>query len=156
MRKDLRILENFLQKLPGIRFLLLHYLLRRTLSNNPSPLISSFRTKIDDPVGILDHIQVMLDYDHRVPGSGQPLEDTEEFVDIGEVKTGRRFIEDIDGLAGTPLAQFPGQFNPLGFAAREGGGGLAQLNITQPHIGQRLELILNPGNLREKFQRLIN
>src|SRR5260370_37294332 len=41
----------------------------------------AFRTEVDDPVGGLDHIQVVLDHDDRVAGVHQPVEHAEQLAD---------------------------------------------------------------------------
>jgi hypothetical protein len=38
--------------------------------------------EVDDVIGGLDHVQVMLDDDHRVPGVHQPVEAVQQFLDV--------------------------------------------------------------------------
>src|SRR5205823_2597119 len=52
------------QRLPGIRFFISRHLLGSTLSNNASSVFSTLGPKINEPVGVADHIQIMFD-DHN-------------------------------------------------------------------------------------------
>ena len=58
----------------------------------------------------------------------------QQLLDIGEVQTGGRLIENIDGLAGGLLGKLRSQLHPLGLAAGQLRGGLAQFHIAQAHI----------------------
>jgi hypothetical protein len=68
---------------------------RRTLGDNVSAAGPAFRSQIHHPVRGLDHIQ--------------------EHPHIPEVQAGCGFVQDIQGVAGIPFGQFPGQFDALGF-----------------------------------------
>lgn len=39
------------------------------------------------------------------------------------------FVEDVECSAGVALGEFQGEFDALGFAAGEGGGGLAEADV---------------------------
>ena len=65
----------------------------------PSP-ISAFRPEVDDPVGGLDHVEVVLDDDHRVARVDQAVENLEQLLDVGKVQAGRRLVEQVNSLAG--------------------------------------------------------
>jgi len=58
------------------------------------------------------------------------MEDFHQLGDIVEVQTGGRLVEDVQGPARSALRELLGEFHPLGLAAGQGGGGLAQLDIT--------------------------
>src|SRR5688572_29314105 len=59
--------QLLLQKPCCITLSLLYHIFRLTFKHNRSTfLLSSFRSKIDYPVGALDHFQVVLDNDHAV------------------------------------------------------------------------------------------
>ena len=125
---------------------------RCPLEDDPAALIATFWTHINDPVGIADYIEMMLDHNHGVAGIYQPVHDGEQATNIRQVQPGRRFIHDVDTA---PLVKFAGQFNPLAFSTREGAHGLAEGQVVQTHIAQRLELGLYLFD-GEKFQRLAN
>ena len=77
---------------------------------------TTFGAEIDDPVGGLNEIEVVLDDDDRVPAVDQALQDSQQQVDIVEMEAGGRFIEDIEGFPRSPFAQFARKFDPLCFA----------------------------------------
>lgn len=51
-------------------------------------------TKIDDPVGRLDDIQIVLDDDDAMTGIHDALEHLEQHANIVEVQTRRRLVEE--------------------------------------------------------------
>ena len=85
-------------------------------------------------VGNFDHIQVVLNDHHGIAGIHQGFQHIGQLVYIGHMEPGSGLIQNVDGPAGVAFGQFRGQFDPLGFAARQGGGGLADLDISQTHI----------------------
>src|SRR6185312_1876031 len=48
----------------------------------------AFRAEVDDPVRGLDHIEVVLDDDHRVALVHQTVQDLKQLADVLEVQTG--------------------------------------------------------------------
>jgi len=71
----------------------------RPAARHPRP----FGTEVDHPVGLLDHVEVVLDHEHRVAGIDQPLEHLEQLLDVGEVQTGSRLVENVERPAGAIL-----------------------------------------------------
>ena len=54
------------------------------------------------------------------------------------------------------LRELGGQLHPLGLAAGQGGGGLAQLYITQAHLLQGLQAVVDAGDVLEEGQGLVH
>ena len=52
--------------------------------------------EVDDPVGRLDHVQVVLDHDDRVAQVHQPVEHVEQLVNVVEVQAGGRLVEEVE------------------------------------------------------------
>ena len=50
------------QHLPGIRFPHPSHLLRRPLRDDSPAAFAAFGAQVDDPVGLLDYVEVVLDY----------------------------------------------------------------------------------------------
>ena len=71
-------------------------------------------------------------------------------------KPGGRFVQQVERLARAAFDQFARQLDPLRFAAGERRRGLAQLQIVEPDVVQRLQLVLNLGDVLEQVQRLLN
>ena len=76
----------------------------------------------------------MFDNEDRVAGVREPLENVQELADIREVEPRRGLVQDIERAARGHLAQFPGELDPLRFAAGEGRRRLTELEIAQPDI----------------------
>ncbi len=77
-------------------------LLGRALGDDPPAPEAARRPQLDQPVGRLDHVEVVLDDEDRVARVDEPMEDLEELLDIGEMEAGRRLVEDVQGPAGGP------------------------------------------------------
>ena len=50
-------------------------------------------------VGGFDEFKVMLNYDNRISVIDKFVQYIDEFVNIGNMKSGCRFVEDINGLS---------------------------------------------------------
>src|SRR6266446_1706325 len=62
------------QGLAGVARLVRRNLLRRPLGDEAAAALAAFGAEVDDPVGGLDHIDVVLDHHHRVAGVAQPVQ----------------------------------------------------------------------------------
>ena len=60
-------------------------LLRRSAYDEFAPLVTGFRTDIDNPVGGLDYVEVMLDDNDAVPLGDQTLEGLQQDGDVVDV-----------------------------------------------------------------------
>ena len=76
------------------------------LATNCPPSSPAFRAEIDDPVGAFHHLQVVLDYDDRIPCVDQALKQPHEQRDIVEMQSCGWFVED-EKIA--PLFVFAGR-----------------------------------------------
>ena len=45
-------------------------------------------------IGNLDHVQIVLDHNDRVPRIDKPVENMDQLVDIGDMKAGCRLVPD--------------------------------------------------------------
>ena len=69
--------------------------------------LAALRPEVDHPVGLLDHVEVVLDHDHRVAAVDEPLQRLEQLLDVREVEPRRRLVEDVERLPGRDLATAP-------------------------------------------------
>ena len=69
---------------------------RRSLGNDLAAPRASLRPKIDDPIGRLDYIQIVLDDQQSISGGAELEEDFEQLRHVVKVQTGGRLIEDIE------------------------------------------------------------
>ncbi len=67
----------------------------RALRHHVSPLFASFRAEVDDPVGGLDHVEVVFDDEHAVAVFHEPVQHGEQFLDVVEVQAGRRLVQQV-------------------------------------------------------------
>ena len=98
----------------------------------------------------------MLHHEHRVTFVYKTLQHFEQHIDIGEVQAGGGLIEQIKRAASALLDQFAGKFNSLCLATGKGWGSLAQLEIIEADIGQRLQLVPNTGHILKQFEGLLH
>ena len=84
----------------------------------------------------------------------QGVETVQQLHDVGEVQPGGRFVEDKEASAAFRAAGVGGQFQPLGLAARERVGRLAEPHVVQPHVDQPFQPGLDLRPTTEKCERL--
>ena len=65
---------------------------------------AAFRAQVDDPIGGLDHVEIVLDDYDGVPGLSEAVQDLQQLVDVVEVQAGGRLIEEVERLAGAAPA----------------------------------------------------
>ena len=107
--------------------------------DSPAPF-AAIGADVDDPVGRLHDVEVVLDDEHRVAGVDEVVQHFQQQLDIGEVQAGRRFVEQVQRAAGRFFHQLAGQLDALGFAAGERGRRLADLDVVEADVVQRLSL----------------
>jgi len=71
---------------------MLRYLFRRSFHDDESPLVASFRSQINNPVGHGDYVKIVLDDHDGLTPLDQPIEHHEQVAYVGRVQTGRRLI----------------------------------------------------------------
>src|SRR5688500_16156478 len=111
-------LEMSLEKAPGVRCLARGNLRGRARDHYLAAGVAAIGSKIDHVVGRLDHVEMMLDENHGVPGVHQLVERLEQPLDVGKVKAGGWFVEDVDRVLGAlQLAQLGRDLHALRLAA---------------------------------------
>ncbi len=99
--------------------------------------MAPFRAEVDDVIGRLDHVQVVLDHHDRMAGIDQPVQALQEPVNVGEVQARRRLVEDVQiVLAALELAEFAGEFDALGLAPGEDRRRVAELEVAEAELVQ--------------------
>ena len=66
------------------------------LEDDPAAVVTGAGAEVDDPVGVGHDGLVVLDDDDRLAGVDEPVEQTEQLLDVGEVEAGGRLVEDVD------------------------------------------------------------
>src|SRR3954469_15330495 len=129
-------------------------LLRRSLGDDPSATRSTLWSEVDDPVSGLDDIEVVLDDEDGVAAVDEAMEHLEQLLDVGEMEARGRLVEDVEGPAGRPAGQLGRELHALGLATGEGRRWLAQVDVAETDVVQRLELGLDVRDRVEELERL--
>ena len=128
--------------------------LGRALGDDPAAAVAALRPEVDDPVGGLDDVEVVLDDDDRVAAVDEAVEDLEQLLDVGEVQAGGRLVEDVQRPPRRPSRQLGRELDPLRLAAGEGRRRLAEVDVAEADVEQGLELGADLGDRREELERL--
>ena len=108
--------------------------------DDPAAAVAALRPEVDDPVGGLDDVEVVLDDEDRVAAVDQPMEDLEQLLDVGEVEAGRRLVEDVQRPAGRPPRELGRELDALRLAAGQRRRRLAEVDVAEADVVERLEL----------------
>src|SRR4029077_2835357 len=108
------------------------------------------RTKVDDPVGCLDAVEIVLDHVYGIALVGEAVEDLKKLANVLEVEAGRRLIEDVERLAGGGAQYLLRQLAARPLAAAERRRRLANLDVTKADFLQHFHLVANAGDRLEE------
>ena len=129
----------------------------RALEDDPAAVVTRTGTEVDDPVGMRHHRLMVLDDDDRLTGVDEPVEQAEQLLDVGEVQTRGRLVEDVDVAL---LAHLGGELEPLPLATGQRGQRLAEAEVAEPDVGEPVEDLVRGRRARlavaEELQRLVN
>src|SRR5467141_2400147 len=67
----------------------------RALGDDAAAAFAAFRAEVDDPVGLLDDVEMVLDDEHGVAEIDEALQDVEKLSNVVKVQARRRFIKDV-------------------------------------------------------------
>src|SRR5690242_20634969 len=90
---------------------------RRPARNDSPTAAAPFRSEIDHEIRASDHVEVVLDDDHRVALVNEFVEHVQQLARVLEMKTRGRFVEDIERSPCAAPRQFAGKFYALRFAS---------------------------------------
>ena len=113
---------------------------RSAFGDDESAAAAAFGSHVEKVVDGFENVEVMLDDDDGIALVDQFLQDVQQDLDVFEMQAGRRLVEDVQGLAGTLPGELGCQFHPLGLAAGQGDRGLAEMQISQSDVHERLQL----------------
>ncbi len=144
------------QEAPGVRRRLGRDLLGRAGGDDQAALLAALGAEVDDPVGGLDHVEVVLDHDHGVAGVDEAVEHLEQPLHVGEVQAGRGLVEDVERAPGRDLRELGRELDALGLAAGERRRGLAEPDVAEPDLVERLQAPADLRDVLEERQRLLD
>jgi hypothetical protein len=124
--------QHVLQVAAGPAGLDLGHVLGRAHGDDLAAAVAAFGTEVQQPVGGLHDVEVMLDDDHGVALVDQLVQHFQQLLGVLEVQAGGRLVEDVERAAGGALAELLGQLHALGLAARQGRRLLADLDVARP------------------------
>ena len=113
-------------------------LLGGAVGDDAAAAFAALGAEVEDVVGVADDVEVVLDDDDGVAEVGEAVEDFEELADVVEVEAGGGLVEEVEGAAGLALGELAGELHALGFAAGEGGGGLAEVDVAEADVDEGL------------------
>ena len=123
--------------------LVLRNVLGRTDRNEFTAAVAAIRAHVDDPVGDLDDVEIVLDHHDGVAGIHQFLQHFHQRAHVVEMQAGGRLVENVHGAAGGTLRELLGKLDALRLAAGQRGGLLANLHIAESDAAQRFHLAAN-------------
>ena len=97
-------------------------------------------SEIDDVIGALDGLGIVLDHQHRVAEIAQAGERVEQAIVIARMQSDGRLVENIEHAAQL-RSDLRGQTNALRFAAGERGGGAREAQIVEADGGEKFQAI---------------
>src|SRR5882724_2255956 len=126
----------------------------RALGDNAAAAFAAFGPEVDDPVGLFDDVEMVLDDEHGVAEINEALQDVEELSNVVEVQAGGGLVENVERAAGLAFRKLTRELDALGFAAGKSGGGLAEGDVAESDFDECGELLLNLGDVFEELQRV--
>ena len=129
---------------------------RSSLHHNATTPCSAFGTDVDDPVGRLDHIEIMLDHNHGITRFHKALQDLNQLLDVGKVQACCGFVQQIQSSPGRTFPQFSREFHALSFPAGKSWRRLTELHVLQTNIAQRLKQLFDLWKAFEELHPIPN
>ena len=86
-----------------------------------------------------------------LPLSTRPLQHAEQLADVLEVQAGGRLVEHVDGAAGGALLQLGGELDALRLAAGQRRRRLAEPDVAEADVDERLQV---PGDRRDRREEV--
>ena len=94
--------------------------------------------EVDQVVGRLDHLAVVLDQDQRVAQVAEVPQRREQPGVVARVQADRRLVEHVEH-AGQPAADLAGQADPLALAAGKRGRAARQREVVEADVDEELQ-----------------
>ena len=90
------------------------------LKDDRSARCTRLGTEVDNVVGTLDNLHIVLHYNHRMPRRNERIKRLQQAVDVVDVQTRSRLVEDKHHtLVGELTREVRSEFNSLTLTARQ-------------------------------------
>ena len=116
-------------------------------ARRPAP----FGTDVDQVVGHLDDVEVVLDDNHRIAAVHELVQHVEQQADILEMESRRRFVEDIERTARIAFRKLRGELDALALAARRSCRAGPQRQVAEAHLLDGPQLLVDRGDIFEEL-----
>src|SRR5579862_5976330 len=150
------VVEGARENLAGVRFLHVGHILGRALRNDAAAFLAALGAEVDNPVRLFDHVKIVLDDEHGISQRDETIQHVHQFFHVVEVQAGGWLVENVKRAAGLAARKLAGELGALRFAAGKRGGGLAELDVAEADVHERLKLLLNRGNIFQHLQGFLD
>src|SRR5262249_45788550 len=133
--------EELLQIPPRVALLASRNVFGRSCHDDAAAAVAAFWTHVDDPIGGLDDLAIVLDDDAGIAGVHELVQPLEQLRHIVEVQTRGRLVEDVERAASGSAGQLLGELDALRLPARKCGRLLADVDVVEADAGERLQLV---------------
>src|SRR5690606_8343967 len=123
--------------------------LRRSDGHDLAARRAGLGPEVDHVVGVADDVEMMLDHDDGIAALDELAQEAEQPLDVDEVEARRRLVEQVERAAGGLAGELLGELHALGLAARERGRRLAEADVAEADLEQRLQ---RPGDPRYRLE----
>ena len=141
--------------------------LGRPFGDHAPAALAALGPEVQDPVGLGDHVQVVLDHHHGVAGVDQAVQHAHQPLDVGHVQAHGGLVEQVQGgLGAPPRARVRGlgaharelgdELDALRLAAGERGAGLAEREIAEADVAQQLQRVADARMGGEEIHGLVH
>ena len=130
--------EHRLEELPGIARRVARDIFRRAGRNDLAAAVAAFGAEIDDPIGGLDHFEIVLDDNHGVAGLDQLVQHIKKLRHVVKMQARGGLVENVERAAGCAFRQLLGELDALRLAARKRGRLLPDMDVIEADAVQEL------------------
>src|SRR4051794_5939278 len=131
-------------------------LFRGSRGDDRSATSTALGSEIHDPIRRLDHVEIVLDHQYRVPAIDEPVQHVQEQTDVLEMQTSRGLVEDVQSPPRIALRELGRELYPLRLTARKRRGALTEVDITKADVVDRFQLLPDAGLILEEMQRILD
>ncbi len=128
--------------LPGHRVGVVVEVLHGAAVHDLAAVLAGPRPDVDDPVGDLDGVLVVLDDDQGVAEVLEPQQGLDQPLVVALVQADRGLVEHVED-ADEAGADLGGQADALGLAARQRPGGPVEGEVVEAHVEQELQALVD-------------
>src|SRR5437016_14548930 len=111
--------------------------LRCTASHDGAAFVAALGPEVDDPVGALDDLEVVLDDEQRMAALDELTERRDQLVDVVQVQAGRRLVEDEERVRLAVAAEVGRELDALRLAARERAERLPEPQVLEADLDRK-------------------